>query len=63
MSQPDTMLSPKDLAEYLAVPLNTVYRWRHRGEGPAAYRIGKHVRYRRHDVEDWLQTQCQKTQV
>jgi hypothetical protein len=28
------------------VPVATLYGWRHRGEGPAAYRIGRHVRYR-----------------
>jgi excisionase family DNA binding protein len=51
----DHMLSPEDLAAYLAVPLATVYRWRSRGDGPASYRVGRHVRYKLQDIEDWLQ--------
>jgi excisionase family DNA binding protein len=42
------------LAEYLGIPKKTIYGWRLRGEGPSAYRVGKHLRYRRSDVDDWL---------
>ena len=49
------LLSPADLAAYLAVPLATVYRWRSRSEGPLGYRVGRHVRYRLDDVERWLE--------
>ena len=48
------LLSPEDLASYLAVPLATVYRWRTRREGPRGIRVGRHVRYRVDDVERWL---------
>jgi excisionase family DNA binding protein len=51
-------LSPQDLADYLAVPVATVYRWRHRHEGPKGLRVGRHVRYRRSDVETWLEGQA-----
>ncbi|WP_235970112.1 helix-turn-helix transcriptional regulator [Microlunatus kandeliicorticis] len=47
-------MSLSDLSELLGVPLTTLYAWRHRGEGPAGYRIGGHVRFRRVDVEAWL---------
>jgi excisionase family DNA binding protein len=50
----ERLLSPSDLAAYLRVPLQTVYGWRCRGGGPRGYRIGKHVRYRQVDVEEWL---------
>jgi hypothetical protein len=36
---------------------HTLYRWRHRGDGPVGYRIGRHVRYRREAVEAWLKQQ------
>ena len=62
MSELDQLLTPQDLAEYLDVPLNTLYRWRHRGRGPAAFRVGKHIRYRRNDVEQWIQLQLQAAQ-
>lgn len=45
---------PKGLAEYLGVPLATVYAWRQRGDGPPGIRVGRHVRYRRRAVEAWL---------
>ena len=58
--QPDgvsirSLLTPKELADYLAVPLATVYKWNHVGSGPQAIRVGKHIRYRRADVDRWLE--------
>ena len=50
----ERLMSPTDLAAYLGVPLQTVYGWRCRGGGPRGHRIGKHVRYRQADVEEWL---------
>ena len=50
----DEIMSPAGLAEYLHVPLNTVYAWRARGDGPRGARVGKHVRYRKCDVDAWL---------
>lgn len=55
---PDNLLSPAALAEYLDVPIATVYRWRSRGDGPPGIRVGRHVRYRRRDVEAWLDSQA-----
>jgi hypothetical protein len=39
----DRLLTITDLSEMLGVPVDTLYGWRHRGEGPAGYRIGRHV--------------------
>lgn len=50
----DELLTPTELAEWLRVPLATVYQWRYKGEGPAGMKVGRHVRYRRSTVEDWL---------
>ncbi|HJP73494.1 MAG TPA: helix-turn-helix domain-containing protein [Pseudonocardiaceae bacterium] len=46
-----------DVAEYLGVPVNTLYAWRTKGYGPTGRRIGKHVRYRPADVEQWVADQ------
>jgi len=54
---PDNLLSPAELADYLNVPIATVYRWRSRGDGPPGIRVGRHVRYRREAVEKWLDEQ------
>lgn len=56
-SKTETLLSPKELADFLNLPVRTIYAWRSRREGPAAMRIGKHVRFRRADVEAWLERQ------
>ena len=61
MKRLDELLSPQDLASYLDVPLTTVYGWRHRGLGPAGFRVGRHVRYRRTDVEEWISAQLEYT--
>lgn len=47
-----------DVADYLGVPVGTLYQWRHLGTGPKAYRLGKHLRYRQADVESWLAEQA-----
>jgi excisionase family DNA binding protein len=54
---PDRLLSIPELADYLGVPIATIYRWRYMRDGPAGYRVGRHVRYRVIDVERWLETQ------
>ena len=56
----DRLLTITDLSEMLGVPVDTLYGWRHRGEGPEGYRIGRHVRYRRAAVEAWLDTQADR---
>ncbi len=52
-----SLMSVTDVAEYLGVPVGTVYAWNSRGLGPKRLRLGKHVRYRRSDVEAWLEQQ------
>ena len=55
-------MSPSDVAEYLGVPVATVYAWNTRGLGPKRHRVGKHVRYRRADVDTSLNDQQVTTQ-
>ena len=54
------------LSEYLGAeePIShrTIYNWRLRGEGPPAYRIGKYLRYRRSDVDAWLEGKRDKAE-
>jgi excisionase family DNA binding protein len=51
---PDVM-TPEEVAGYLQVPVATLYAWRTKGTGPLAIRVGKHLRYRRADVDAWLE--------
>jgi excisionase family DNA binding protein len=57
MAMAETMMTPEDLANFLGVPVATLYRWRHQGDGPRAYKVGRHLRWRRADVEQWLDLQ------
>jgi excisionase family DNA binding protein len=50
----DRLLSAQELANYLEVPVKTIYTWRHRNTGPRGFRVGKHLRFRWRDVEAWL---------
>ena len=50
----ERLLTITDLADYLNIPVGTLYQWRHKGFGPVGMRVGGHVRYRRRDVEKWL---------
>lgn len=45
-----------DLADYLSVTKSTVYHWNHTGAGPKRRYAGKHVRYYKPDVIDWVLT-------
>jgi excisionase family DNA binding protein len=48
------LMTIEQLAEYLQRPVRTLYQWNYTGEGPRRIRIGRTVRYRRSDVEAWL---------
>ena len=54
MNDNDRLLTAEDLADFLDVPIKTLYAWRYRGEGPVGFRVGKHIRYRWTDVEGWI---------
>jgi excisionase family DNA binding protein len=47
-------LSTEDVADYLKVPARTVRAWKVRGVGPLAHKVGRHVRYQRRDVTEWV---------
>jgi excisionase family DNA binding protein len=49
----------EQVAEYLGVPVATLYAWRHRGVGPRASKVGRHLRYRWIDVERYLDQQAE----
>jgi excisionase family DNA binding protein len=52
--EPRALATPTEVADYLRVPIRTLYRWRYAGEGPPGYRVGRHLRFRWADVEEWL---------
>ena len=53
----DPLLSIEDLAEYLGVPVTTIYDWRVDGKGPCGVRVGRHVKFIQSDVLAWVEAQ------
>jgi excisionase family DNA binding protein len=51
----EPLIDVHELADYLDVPVKTLYAWRYRREGPPAFRVGRHLRYRRSDIRRWIQ--------
>lgn len=54
VSTDQEFLTVEDLARLLCIPKATIYRWRSAGVGPRGHTIGRYVRFRRSDVEEWL---------
>jgi hypothetical protein len=54
MEPDDEWLEPPELAKEIHVPAATLNQWRYRGVGPAYAKVGRHIRYRRRDVDRWL---------
>ena len=55
------VFSPQVLSEYVGIPATTLAQWRWAGTGPAYVKVGRMVRYRREDVEAWLDSQRHET--
>ena len=51
---PETLLNETEVAEYLKMSVASVRRWRLFRTGPKFVKIGAAVRYRRKDLETWL---------
>ncbi|MCX6400411.1 MAG: helix-turn-helix domain-containing protein [Propionibacteriales bacterium] len=48
------LMNSKELAAYLGVPLQTIYKWRTTGGGPRAIRLGRSLHWRVDEIERWL---------
>jgi excisionase family DNA binding protein len=53
----DDLLTLHEVAELLRVPEATLRYWRHQHTGPDSYKVGRHVRYPRSEVQRWLRSQ------
>lgn len=48
-------LTSAEYAELLGIPKNAAAQQRLKGEGPVFVKVGRRVRYRRADVERWIE--------
>jgi excisionase family DNA binding protein len=56
----ERLLSEAEVAEYLNVSIDTMRRWRREGTGPPYVMAGSRPRYRREDVDRWLERQARR---
>jgi excisionase family DNA binding protein len=51
----ELLLTPKEAAEFLGIPLGTLAQWRSQRRGPPYIKLeDRLVRYRRSDLEEYL---------
>ena len=50
------LLSTFETADYLGVPRQTLAMWRSHATGPVFIRVGRHIKYRRTDLDAWIDT-------
>lgn len=47
--------TPTQAGEYLQIPVETLRRWRGIGTGPRYAKIGRHIRYRKAELDRWIE--------
>lgn len=52
--QKSILFTSHQAAEFLNLSPKTLCNWRCHGKGPKFCKIGRNVRYRQQDLEDWL---------
>lgn len=51
------LLPAREAARFLGITLDELYRMRERRQGPRAYRVGRHLRFRWADLAEWQRRQ------
>jgi excisionase family DNA binding protein len=59
LSADGEILTVSDVAQFLRVPKSTVYKLARVGELPAS-KIGKHWRFLRRDIHEWMHSRSQQ---
>lgn len=50
----DEILTTAEVSALTKIPVGTLRYFRYAGTGPESSRLGRHVKYRRADIEKWL---------
>jgi excisionase family DNA binding protein len=50
----EPVLTLAELADYLHVPVQTLYDLRAKGRGPRGFRVGRCLHFRKSEIEAWL---------
>ena len=54
-------MNTKDAAKYLGLSHHTLNQWRHQGRGPLFVRLGRAIRYRKADLDDYLECSARRS--
>ncbi|MCX5513366.1 excisionase [Kaistia algarum] len=57
----DRLLRPEEAAQELQNTAGTLAKWRMQSVGPKFVRVGRSIRYRKSDIERWLQSRTVAT--
>lgn len=52
-----TLLTEREVADFIGKSTKTMQRWRAQGRGPVAMKFGQSVMYTRESVADWMREQ------
>jgi predicted DNA-binding transcriptional regulator AlpA len=55
------LLRTAEISDQTGIPVATLRWWRHRGEGPRSFKLGKTVFYDADDVAAWVESEKVKT--
>jgi hypothetical protein len=55
------LLRTTEISDQTGIPVPTLRWWRHRGEGPPSFKLGKTVFYAAEDLAAWVESQRAKT--
>lgn len=56
----DKLLSTKELSEYLGIAVSTIIEYRMNNSGPIYVKLGHLVRYKKSDVDAWIESRKHK---
>jgi hypothetical protein len=54
MTSENKLLTQAEAGEYLSLSPRLLQQWRYLGQGPPYARLGRHIRYRRADLDAWV---------
>jgi predicted DNA-binding transcriptional regulator AlpA len=54
------LLHMKEVSEITRIDVDTLRYWRHKGEGPPSFRLGRRVVYPEPELYRWIQAQARK---
>jgi excisionase family DNA binding protein len=57
------LLTPNRLADRLGISPRTLQDWRSRKVGPPWIRVGRVIRYREEDVNEWIEKRTEEGQA